>query len=221
MPRTPRRIPPRSFTRSCSRDKSPLAVTNRDDALLAVEARAKLQAMTGELDTLKKTVPPPIPYAMAASDGGVPGTKYAGFNDVAIHIRGRYDRLGEVVPRRLPAHSGRRKPAANHRGKRPAATGPLDRQRRQPADRPGDGQSHLAASLRRRTRAHAQQLRQARRAAHASGAARLSGRRIHSLGLVDQGDAPADHALGDLPAIEPWHAGDAKGRSRQSTTSAV
>jgi len=39
---------------------------------------------------------------MAASDGGAPGTKYAGFNDAAIHVRGRYDRLGAVVPRRFP-----------------------------------------------------------------------------------------------------------------------
>ena len=34
----------------------------------------------------------------------------------------------------------------------------------------------------------------------ASRAARLAGRRVHGLGLVDQGDAPADHALEDLPA---------------------
>ena len=30
--------------------------------------------------------------------------------------------------------------------------------------------------------------------------ARMAGRRLHRLGLVDQGDAPADHAVGDLPA---------------------
>ncbi len=83
-------------------DQGPFRVKNRDEKLLPAEAREKLQTMSAELDTLKKNVPPPIPYAMAATDGGVPGTKYAGFNDAAIHIRGRYDRLGEVVPRRFP-----------------------------------------------------------------------------------------------------------------------
>ncbi|HTU27463.1 MAG TPA: DUF1553 domain-containing protein, partial [Pirellulales bacterium] len=44
----------------------------------------------------------PYPVAMAAADGGVPGTKYAGFHDAQIHVRGRYDRLGETVPRHFP-----------------------------------------------------------------------------------------------------------------------
>ena len=39
---------------------------------------------------------------LAAKEGGAPGTKYEGFHDAAIHIRGRYDRLGEIVPRRFP-----------------------------------------------------------------------------------------------------------------------
>jgi hypothetical protein len=33
----------------------------------------------------------------------VPGSPHAGTHDVRIHIRGRYDRLGEPVPRRFPA----------------------------------------------------------------------------------------------------------------------
>jgi hypothetical protein len=44
----------------------------------------------------------PIPYANGAQEGGVPGSPHAGVHDVAIHIRGRYDRLGERVPRRFP-----------------------------------------------------------------------------------------------------------------------
>ncbi len=83
-------------------DKGPFRAKTRDEQLLPADARQKLGAMSSELATLKQTAPPPSPFAMAASDGGVPGTKYAGFHDAAIHIRGRYDRLGEVVPRRFP-----------------------------------------------------------------------------------------------------------------------
>ena len=55
-----------------------------------------------ELLEYRRNAPPPVPYAMGAKEGGAPGTKYEGFRDAAIHIRGRYDRLGEIVPRRFP-----------------------------------------------------------------------------------------------------------------------
>ncbi len=45
---------------------------------------------------------PNIPYANGAQEGGVPGSPHAGVHDVRIHIRGRYDRLGPLVPRRFP-----------------------------------------------------------------------------------------------------------------------
>jgi hypothetical protein len=35
-------------------------------------------------------------------DGGVPESPHAGVHDVKIHTRGRYDRLGEAVPRGFP-----------------------------------------------------------------------------------------------------------------------
>jgi hypothetical protein len=54
-----------------------------------------------ELAARQKTKTP-IPYANGAQEGGVPGSPHAGVHDVAIHIRGRYDRLGERVPRRFP-----------------------------------------------------------------------------------------------------------------------
>ena len=43
-----------------------------------------------------------LPVAMAAQEGGTPGGLFPGIQDVPIHIRGSYTRLGEVVPRRLP-----------------------------------------------------------------------------------------------------------------------
>ena len=41
--------------------------------------------------------------ALAVSEGGVPGGLFPGIQDVPIHVRGSYARLGEVVPRRMPA----------------------------------------------------------------------------------------------------------------------
>ena len=67
-------------------------------------------------------------------------------------------------------------------------------------DGAGDGQPDLAASLRQADRADAVGLRPPRHAADPSRAARMAGRRVRRLGLVDQGDAPADHALEDLSA---------------------
>jgi hypothetical protein len=54
-----------------------------------------------EVEALKKAKKP-IPYANGAQEGGVPGSPHAGTHDVHIHVRGRYDRLGPVVPRRFP-----------------------------------------------------------------------------------------------------------------------
>ncbi|HZK79429.1 MAG TPA: DUF1553 domain-containing protein, partial [Humisphaera sp.] len=56
----------------------------------------------GEIDALKKTPTPPIEYANGAEEGGVPGSPHAGVHDVRIHFRGRYDHLGDLVPRRFP-----------------------------------------------------------------------------------------------------------------------
>ena len=42
------------------------------------------------------------PSAHGAQEGGVPGSPHAGTHDVKVHIRGRYDRLGTLVPRRFP-----------------------------------------------------------------------------------------------------------------------
>ena len=43
------------------------------------------------------------PTANGAQEGGVPGSPHAGTHDVKVHVRGRYDRLGELVPRGFPA----------------------------------------------------------------------------------------------------------------------
>ena len=42
------------------------------------------------------------PIANGAQEGGVPGSPHAGRPRRGVHIRGRYDRLGDVVPRGFP-----------------------------------------------------------------------------------------------------------------------
>ncbi len=44
----------------------------------------------------------PKAFANGAQEGGVPGSPHAGVHDVKVHLRGRYDRLGELVPRGFP-----------------------------------------------------------------------------------------------------------------------
>ncbi|MDA0812494.1 MAG: PSD1 and planctomycete cytochrome C domain-containing protein [Verrucomicrobia bacterium] len=53
-------------------------------------------------DQLALELPPEPPLAMAVQEGGTPGGLFPGIQDVPIHIRGSYARLGPVVPRRLP-----------------------------------------------------------------------------------------------------------------------
>ncbi len=61
--------------------------------------RVALDEQQKELE--KNPVPAP-PTAMAIQEGGTPGGLFPGIQDVPIHIRGSYAKLGEVVPRRLP-----------------------------------------------------------------------------------------------------------------------
>jgi len=74
-----------------------------DEALLPGEARTRITEVREALEALKKAPPPPLQYANGTQEGGVPGSPHAGVHDVSIHTRGRYDRLGDVVPRGFPA----------------------------------------------------------------------------------------------------------------------
>ena len=53
-------------------------------------------------DALQNALAVPVPLAMAVTEGGTPGGLFPGIQDVPIHIRGSYAKLGPVVPRRLP-----------------------------------------------------------------------------------------------------------------------
>ena len=80
-----------------------LAIQRREDhAELPPDARARLTAAMAEVAALKQLAEAPAPLALAAQEGGVPQSAYAGFHDARIQIRGSYTRLGDEVPRRFP-----------------------------------------------------------------------------------------------------------------------
>ena len=91
----------KGFTRTDA--GSPFWIRNaEDEKALPAETRDALARLSGELDSLKKTADEPMEYANGAQEGGVPGSPHAGVHDVRIHLRGRYDRLGDPAPRHFP-----------------------------------------------------------------------------------------------------------------------
>jgi hypothetical protein len=60
------------------------------------------QALVALRDQRQAELPPDPPLAMAVADGGTPGGLFPGIQDVPIHLRGSYTRLGKVVARRMP-----------------------------------------------------------------------------------------------------------------------
>jgi hypothetical protein len=77
------------------------AVRDASD-LFPKETQESLAKLKSELATLKQNPHPPVLMAEGLQEGGVPESPHAGVHDVKIHNRGRYDRLGETVPRRFP-----------------------------------------------------------------------------------------------------------------------
>src|SRR5438105_3673908 len=69
---------------------------------LSAEEKASLVRWKEELVALRAELSRPVPVAHGLQEGGVPESAHAGIHDVQVHIRGRYDRLGKLVPRGLP-----------------------------------------------------------------------------------------------------------------------
>ena len=82
--------------------KSKLAALDKLSPPIATNHPARLKLIL-ERDTLQRELPPPYPVAMTVQEGGMPGGLFPNIQDVPIHIRGSYTRLGPVIPRRLPA----------------------------------------------------------------------------------------------------------------------
>ncbi len=73
--------------------KTPKVPANDPARLALVRGRDRLRA--------ELLLEPPV--AEAAQEGGTPGGLFPKIQDVPIHVRGSYTRLGAVVPRRFPA----------------------------------------------------------------------------------------------------------------------
>jgi mono/diheme cytochrome c family protein len=73
--------------------QSPPVATNHPERLRLVKER----------DALVAELPPPPLAVMTAQEFGMPGGLFPNIQDVPIHIRGSYTKLGPVVPRRMPA----------------------------------------------------------------------------------------------------------------------
>jgi len=71
-------------------------------------------------------------FVQGLQEGGIPATSYEGFHDARIHLRGRYDRLSDIVPRALPALLTDATAAHRCRQRTPR-TRALDRERRKSA----------------------------------------------------------------------------------------
>jgi hypothetical protein len=83
--------------------RGPLANALRNDPpVFSPETQSHLATMRGELDELKKQQPAAFPVAHGLQEGGTPKSAHEGIRDARVHIRGRYDRLGDVVPRAFP-----------------------------------------------------------------------------------------------------------------------
>ena len=148
------------------------------------------------------SLPPEPPLAMAVQEGGTPGGLFPKIQDVPIHIRGSYARLGPIVARRLPRFfaGDAQPPIREGSGRRELARWVAST--RKPAHRSGDRQSRLAVAFRRGPRAYAEQFRHALGTPVSPEAPRLAGRAIRRRRLVAQETSPTHHAFSRLPAVE-------------------
>ena len=72
-----------------------------DQVALSAQGVVQREALLAKRSALQKQLPP-VEMALAAREGGVPATTHAGFQDVRVHVRGDYNRLGDLVPRGFP-----------------------------------------------------------------------------------------------------------------------
>ena len=84
-----------------SLDKTGFALCAGDAEQLGSEP-ATHSARLAERDRLRHQLSE-LPQCQGLQEGGIPLTSYTGFHDAHIHIRGRYDRPGDLIERRMPA----------------------------------------------------------------------------------------------------------------------
>ena len=76
--------------------------TNAADAERLAVIQDRVKILEQRVVELQDSMPPAPRLAMAIQEGGIQGSLFPGIQDVPIHQRGKYDSLGEVVPRRMP-----------------------------------------------------------------------------------------------------------------------
>lgn len=86
--------------------KSPKPAADNPERLALIKERDKLQA---------EMLPAP-PVAEAAQEGGTPGGMFPKIQDVPLHIRGSFTRLGPIIPRRMPVFFAGDKQAVIEKG---------------------------------------------------------------------------------------------------------
>jgi hypothetical protein len=92
-----------------AREKQLRLIAETQAKLTAIEKKPrsaeydkKRDELTAERDRLQRNLAPEPPVAMAVQEGGTPGGLFPKIQDVPIHIRGSYAKLGPIVARRLP-----------------------------------------------------------------------------------------------------------------------
>lgn len=66
------------------------------------ELQRRIEELEQQAAEIAKSTPAEPALAMAIQEGGTPDSLFPGIQDVPLHIRGSYRRLGEVIPRRMP-----------------------------------------------------------------------------------------------------------------------
>ena len=65
-------------------------------------AQTELVRLASEIDALKKTPAPPLEFANGRRKAACPAVRTPASMTCASTMRGRYDRLGDLVPRHFP-----------------------------------------------------------------------------------------------------------------------
>ncbi len=106
LKRTP--LVPKSYIAQQAEQKKRLEAIKK--ALVELDKKSPKPAADGpertalirERDKLQAEMLPAPPVAEAAQEGGTPGGMFPKIQDVPLHIRGSFTRLGPVIPRRMP-----------------------------------------------------------------------------------------------------------------------
>jgi len=81
--------------------KAKLEALDKQSPKPAADDPQRVQLVTLR-DKLQQELLPEPPRAIAVQEGGTPGGLFPNIQDVPIHVRGSYARLGPIMPRRLP-----------------------------------------------------------------------------------------------------------------------